>query len=91
MHRIHARFSLYETARIRCHAPDPQNPRGQWKNVEGVRVKLSPAAGEPFGSATPSGSLEMVIASPEAAQVFNDAAIGAEFDAVLTLVESNPE
>jgi hypothetical protein len=85
--KIHARFSLGETARIRCYAPNPEGKDKQWILGEGVRVKLSPVSGEPFGSATPGGNLEMVIANPEAANVFLNAPIGAEFDAVLSLVE----
>lgn len=83
---IHARFSLGETARLKCYAPNPEGRDKQWVMVEGVRVKLSPVTGEPFGSATPGGQLEMVIANPVAAKVFLDAPIGAEFDAIFSEV-----
>ncbi len=89
--QIHARFSLGETARIRCYAPNPEGGDKQWVQVEGVRVKLSPVSGEPFGSATPGGSLEMVIANPDASQSFLDAPLGQEFDAVFSLVEPKGE
>jgi len=87
-HHIHARFSLGESARVRCYAPPKDKPKGSpWEMVEGVRVKLSPVSGEPFGSATPGGQLEMVIADPTAAALFNLAPIGQEVDAIFTFVE----
>lgn len=89
MHHIHARFSLGEVTRIRCYAPMKKGE--PWEQVEGVRVKLSPVTGEPFGSATPGGQVELVIASPTAAQIFNDAPIGQEFDAVFSLVVKEAE
>lgn len=41
--------------------------------VDGVMVSLRAAQGEPFGEATPSGSISMSIHNPSAAQVFLDA------------------
>lgn len=85
---IHARFSLGEVTRIKCYAPPKgNNKNGPWEIVQGVRVRLSPVSGEPFGSATPGGSLEMVIVNPGAVQIFNDAEIGQEFGAIFSLVE----
>lgn len=87
--KIHARFSLTETARVKMYtrAKSPR-PNGEtWEQVTGVRVKLQPVQGEPFGSATPGGQLEMVIANPDAAKVFNDAEIDQEFDVVFSLIE----
>jgi hypothetical protein len=48
--------------------------------VPAARVKLGAVAGEPFGSATPSGTIEMVIVNPEALALFREAALGQEFD-----------
>ena len=89
--RIHARFSLQETTRCKMYAPNPEGKEKQWILVEGVRVKLSPVTGEPFGSATPGGQLEMVIANPTAAKAFLDAPLHSEFDAVFTPVEKPAE
>ena len=47
-------------------------------------------SGEPFGSATPGGQLEMVIANQQAAQMFTSAAIDQEFDFLISPVESAP-
>jgi hypothetical protein len=91
--QIHARFSLQETTRIKMYAP-PKEPKPggeKWEVVHGVRVKLSPVQGEPFGSATPGGQLEMVIANPAAARLFHEAEIGQEFDAVFSPVPVVPE
>jgi hypothetical protein len=84
MSQIQARFCLGETTRCKMYAPNPEGKDKQWVQVEGVRVKLSPITAEPFGSATPGGQLEMVIANPEAAQVFLDAPLGQEYDMLLT-------
>lgn len=78
--QIHARFSLGEVARIKMYAPNPEGKDKQWVPVEGVRVKLSPITAEPFGSATPGGQLEMVIANPEVVTEFLNAHIGQEYD-----------
>lgn len=79
--QIHARFCLLETSRISLFQ---KNADGQWVPGEGTRVKLSPVQGEPFGSATPGGSLEMVIANPAASAVFLGSPIGQEFDVLFT-------
>jgi hypothetical protein len=85
--QIHARFSLSEVARIRCHVFDPKAP-GSWRQTEGVRVKMVPVSGEPFGSATPGGQVEMVVANPLAAQMFSSATIDQQFDFVMSPVPS---
>lgn len=82
---IHARFTLSETTRIRCHRQIDKTIN-KWEQAEGVRVKLAPDIGEPFGSATPGGSVELVIANPEAAKVFHDAPLGQRFDFMITPV-----
>ena len=84
--QIHARFRLDEVTRVKMYAPakEPLPDGSKWEHVPGVRVKLSPVQGEPFGSATPGGQLEMLIANPEAAKVFDDAPIHQEFDVVFT-------
>ena len=73
------------------YAPPPgDSPKGsQWVQVEGVRVKLSPVTGEPFGSATPGGTFEMVIANPEAAAFFLDAPLDQQFDVLISAVGEN--
>lgn len=82
--QVHARFALSEITRISMFAEDEE---GQWKPTEGTRVKLAPVQGEPFGSATPGGSLEMVIANPAASTIFLTAPIGQAYDVVFSPVE----
>lgn len=86
--KIHARFWLAEDGRVKS---SRRTAEGKWEDTESIRVKLYPVQGEPFGQATPSGSLEMVIANPEAAALFKNAPIGQEFDAVFSLVEPAKE
>jgi len=83
---IQGRFRLNECTRIKMYAP-PKEGNGQWESVEGIRVKLLPVGKEPWGSATPSGDLEMVIANPIACQVFLEAPIHTEFNALFSRVE----
>ncbi len=84
--QIHARFRLDEVTRIKMYAlaKEPQSDGQKWVPVEGVRVKLSPVTGEPFGSATPSGELMMVIANPEVIAEFHNAPLEQEYDALFT-------
>lgn len=84
---IHARFQLQEAARVRCSVYKNQT----YESVEGVRVKMTPVHGEPFGTATPGGELMMIIASPEAAKVFHEAPIGHEFDFIISPVVKEHE
>jgi hypothetical protein len=62
--KVLAKFSISSLTQQRSW--DTQNPSA-------LQVKLSAAQGEPFGSATPSGSIEMTILNASAAQVFLDA------------------
>ncbi len=77
--QVHARFKLYEDARAQAYSAGGYVPA--------ARVKLSAVQGEPFGTAMPQGTIDMLIANPEAVQVFRDAPMGAEFDVVFLLVE----
>ena len=85
MMSIHARFRLDQVNRS----------RGFYKElgaqeaipVEAAHVHLYGVQGEPFGSATPSAHLEMLIVNPAAAKVFFNARIGQEFDINLSPVE----
>lgn len=86
MSSVLARFSLVEVTRVRVYVPNTENKN--WGPAEGVRVKLAPVQGEPFGSATPSGFIEMTIANMASAQVFIDAPIDQMFDVLMTPVES---
>lgn len=81
---IHARFRLDQVTRMRGYYKSPEEQEA--KQVEGAYIELSAVQGEPFGSATPSGSVKMGIVNPTAAQVFFDAPIHAEFDAVFSIV-----
>jgi hypothetical protein len=84
--QVHARFRLDRVTRMggSYKAPGEQEA----KAVEGAYVELNAVQGEPFGSATPSGSLKMGIVNPSAARVFFDADIGQEFDILFTPRES---
>lgn len=44
-----------------------------YKDVSGASLKMYGVQGEPFGSATPSASLDMAIKNPAAAAVFVEA------------------
>ncbi len=80
---IHARFRLDETTRIKLYVP---GEGGKWVPQPGLRVKLNPVQGEPFGSATPGGELTMAIANPDAAAEFQDAELGQEYDVFFSRV-----
>jgi hypothetical protein len=81
---VHARFRLAEDTRVNW---NQRNEEGQWVMVPAARIKLGVVAGEPFGSATPSGSMEMVIVNPEALRIFREAELGQEFDVFISPVE----
>ena len=87
---VHARFSLDEDTRVTCYQPSSDGKREYdqpvYKRVQGARIKLSAVQGEPFGSASPSGSMEMVIANPVAAEMFKRAELGQEFDVIISPV-----
>ena len=77
--KVHARFKLYEDARASSYSGGGY--------VSAARVKLSAVQGPPFGTATPQGQIDMLIANPEAVALFRDAPLGSEFDVVFSLVE----
>ena len=82
--QIQARFRLDEVTRIKMYSLAKESDGSKWVPVEGVRVKLFPVQGEPFGSATPGGELMMVIANPEVIAEFHNAPLGQEYDALFT-------
>lgn len=86
MSSVLCRFSLTETARIRSYTQSTDGD-SKWIPSEAARVRLSPVQGEPFGPATPSGNIEMVIVNTAASQIFLDAPIGQEFDVLMTPVQ----
>jgi hypothetical protein len=83
--QIHARFRLDEDARVKHYSKNKAT--GNWDLVEAARVKLGAVQGEPFGDATPSGSMEMVIANPEAVRLFREAELGQEYDVLFSPVQ----
>jgi hypothetical protein len=83
--KIHARFKLGEDARVPLHQ-QKKDGSGGWEQVNGLRVKMYPVQGEPFGSATPGGELNMVLANPAAIKIFKEAEIGQEYDVIFTPV-----
>lgn len=85
--KVHARFRLIETARIRASVYKNHT----YESTEALRVKMAPVHGEPFGVATPGGELTMVIANPEAALMFSDAPIDSEFDFIISKVQAEDE
>ncbi len=78
MSQVHARFYLTEVTRT------PYYTGGETKEAD--RVKMGAAQGEPFGPATPQGSIDMLIVNPEAAKVFLNAPIHQQFDILITPV-----
>lgn len=75
---VHARFRVSQYTRF-----------PSWHRDEPLMNKfaLHGVQGEPFGSATPSASMEMVIANPEAAALFITALeSGTELDVTFSLV-----
>ncbi len=80
---VHARFYLTDDARA-----------SYWTtsgNVEAARIKLAAVKGEPFGPATPQGTIEMLIVNPEAVAVFRKADLGQEFDVIFTPVQKSSQ
>lgn len=89
---VHARFRLDQVNRSRGYYSVPGEndtirATGPAKAVEAAYVTLGAVKGEPFGSASPSGKLEMLIVNPVAAQTFFDAPIGQEFDILISPVK----
>ncbi len=77
MSSVLAQFYMVETLRIQYNGNPP----------EALRVKFAPVQGEPFGTATPQGTLEMLIANSAAAKVFHDAPMGQKFNIEINAVE----
>jgi hypothetical protein len=81
---VHARFRLDQVNRSRgYYCPEPG---AETAAVEAAYVELGAVKGEPFGSASPSGSFKMLIVNPAAARAFFDAPIGQEFDILISAV-----
>lgn len=76
--QVQARFRLSEDARA-----------SYWYNGEckdAARIKLFAVKGEPFGPATPQGTIEMFIVNTDAIEVFRSMPIDQEYDVVFTPV-----
>jgi|SRR4029077_901846 len=84
--QIHARFRMDTNTRMRLNS----YVNGTYQVIEGRRVELSPAPGLPFGQATPGGQCSLVIADKTAIALFDAAAIGAEFDFLISPVVPDP-
>ena len=78
--QVHARFYLIEDGRTKFYTGE-----------DAIRVKFAAVKGEPFGPATPQGTIDMLIVNPEAIAVFRDAPINQQFDVVFSSVEQAPE
>jgi len=74
--RVQARFYLVEDGRTKYYSGE-----------DAIRVKFTAVKGEPFGPATPQGTIDMTIINPEAAKVFHDAPINSVFDVYFSRVE----
>jgi hypothetical protein len=83
---IHARFRLDQVTRGRGYYKAPGEQ--ETAIVEAANVELGAVQGEPFGSATPSGKLQMFIVNPSASEVFFGLPIGTEFDVLLSPVKT---
>lgn len=80
--QVVARFRLAEMSEgVGYYKPTPD---ADHTATPGVRVTLNAVQGEPFGSATPSGKIDMFIVNPPASAFFINAKIGAEFDLSFT-------
>lgn len=86
MHQVHARFRLDQVNRARSFykAHGSAEPA---QSVESAHIILNAVQGEPFGAATPTGRVEMLIVNPAASKMFFEAAIGQEFDFLISPVE----
>lgn len=84
--RVQARFRLDKVDRARGFYKETGSTT-ETQSVESAYVHLNAVQGEPFGAATPSGHLEMLIVNPSASRMFFDARIGQEFDVFFSPVE----
>jgi hypothetical protein len=82
---VHARFRLDQINRARAFYKAPESTESA-QSVESAYVHLNAVQGEPFGAATPTGHMEMLIVNPAASQMFFDASIGQEFDLLIAPV-----
>ncbi len=83
--QVHARFYVSQSSRLSWWSDPKEQSLIDKFHLSGIK-------GEPFGRATPSASMEMVIANPEAAEVFKEALENnLEFDVVFTLREKSNE
>lgn len=80
---VHTRFFLTEDARVSYWTSDGYK--------DAARFKLVAVKGEPFGPATPQGTIDMLIVNPEALALFRGMALGQEFDVLFTPVEKGGE
>lgn len=76
---VHARFYLTEDARVSYWTSEGYK--------DAARFKLAAVKGEPFGPATPQGTIDMLILNPEALKMFRGAELGQEFDVIFSPVE----
>lgn len=81
MSQVLARFKLNEDARAGYYT------NGEY--TDAARIKLYAVKGEPFGPATPQGTIDMFIVNPGAVEVFRNAPIGQEFDVLFTPVQKS--
>ncbi len=77
--KVHARFSLIEDTRASYWITGSDNNQA-------ARIKMMAVKGEPFGPATPSGTIEMLIVNPDAIEVFRTVPLGTEFDVIISPV-----
>ena len=64
-----------------------QSPYGGWSDVPktiSYRVRMSAVSGEPFGTLTPNGSVDMLIINQEAAKYFE---LEGEYEVIFKRVE----
>ncbi len=85
MAQVHARFRLDQVTRGIGYYKAPGEE--EFTQVETANVKLDAVQGPPFGSATPSGSIQMFIVNPGASAMFLEAKIGQEFDVLFSPVQ----
>lgn len=86
MNNVQARFRLDRVTRAQSYYKAPGEQEA--KSVESAYVVLNAVPGEPFGAATPTGHLEMIVVNPTAAAVFFNAPIGQDFDLFIAPRES---
>lgn len=85
MSSVRARFFLQEVKRVSYYTTNSQG------NSEATNITLAPVQGEPFGPATPQGTIQMLIVNPAAAQVFLNAPINRQFDILVSPVEETSQ